>query len=157
MFSRLSTTSVRDVSVQTHTSQQELNLRSPEATEHTIQSCLQASTALCALYTHTHTHGRVRVNSSRAHLKMVICLIAQAVDLCTHIREEEPSCLPLLFPPSAERCKCMSAAAPSSLVLDILSLRCSLNLRRGVSLRSCDAVAEETPADCEERKRRRSY
>ena len=52
---------------------------------------------------------------------MVIFLIAQAVDLCTHI-SEVPSCLSVFLPPGAEQCKFMSAAAPNSLVLNILSV-----------------------------------
>lgn len=79
--------------------------------------------------THTLTHTcTMYLNSLRAHLKMVIYLIAQAVDLCTHI-SEVPSCLSVFLPPGAERCKFMSAAAPNSLGLNILSLCYSLHLR----------------------------
>ena len=78
------------------------------------------------LYTHykTHTHT-VYLNSLRAHLKMVISLIARAVDLCIHI-SEEPSCLSVFLPPGVEQCKFISAVAPNSLALNILSLSYSL-------------------------------
>ena len=72
-------------------------------------------------HTHTHTHTQRLSKQLAAHCKMVIFLIAQAVDLCTHI-SEVPSCLSVFLPPGVEQCKFMSAAAPNSLVLNILSV-----------------------------------
>lgn len=100
--------------------------------------------------THTHTHTcSMYLNSLRADLKMVIYLIAQAVDLCTHI-SEVPSCLSVFLPPGAERCKFMSAAAPNSLVLNVLSLCYSLHLQHNnllqPSTRSSDIITVEMPA-----------